>query len=82
MTLAAIEVDLDHDPEQIFSESRSCRAWIRYRTRAVMVPASAIAWNSRAVKIRFLEPVIETEREGWVWTNAVTRVGMRGVIRK
>lgn len=24
-----------------------------------------------AVRIRFLEPTIKTEREGWVWTNAV-----------
>ncbi|KRF03250.1 hypothetical protein ASH00_15810 [Arthrobacter sp. Soil782] len=72
MTLTAVEVDLDRDPERLFPEPRLCRAWIRYPTKAVRVQASAIAWNSRAVKIRFLEPAIKTEREAWVWTNAVT----------
>lgn len=72
MLLTAIEVDLDHDPERIFSEPRRVHVWIRYPTKAVCLKAHAVAWNSRAVKVRFLEPIIKNEREGWVWTNAVT----------
>lgn len=71
MLLTAVEVDLAHDPERTFLEPRRVQVWIRYPTRAVRVMAHAVAWNTRAVKVRFLEPMIKTEREGWVWTNAV-----------
>ncbi|WP_458116954.1 hypothetical protein [Arthrobacter sp. D2-10] len=72
MLLTAIEVDLANDPERVFPEPRRVHVWIRYPTKAVRLKAHAVAWNTRAVKVRFLEPIIKNEREGWVWTNAVT----------
>lgn len=71
MLLTPIEIDLEGHPPTDFPEPRKCKVWIRYPSKAVLVDAQAYAWNNRAVRIRFLEPTIKTEREGWVWTNAV-----------
>jgi hypothetical protein len=45
-------------------------AWIR--PKATRIQEHAIAHTRTAVKIRFLEPLIKIQREGWVWLNAVT----------
>ncbi|WDF35058.1 hypothetical protein PTW37_16265 (plasmid) [Arthrobacter agilis] len=47
-------------------------AWVRYPSKAIRVQAHAIAYTRTAVKIRFLEPLIKIQREGWVWLSAVT----------
>lgn len=72
MMLTPIEIDLEHHPPTDFPTPSRCLVWIRYPTKAVQLKAHALAWNNRAIKIRFLEPTIKTEREGWVWANAVT----------
>ncbi|MHA7292904.1 hypothetical protein [Arthrobacter sp. HLT1-21] len=71
MMLTAAELDLDRNPSHDFPEPRRVYAWIRYPSRAIQVKAHAVAWTRTAVKIRFVEPKVQTQREGWVWTNAV-----------
>ncbi|MDQ0734710.1 hypothetical protein QFZ50_001173 [Arthrobacter agilis] len=55
-----------------FPEPRPVYAWIRYLSKAIRVQAHPTAYTRTAVKIRFLEHMIKTQREGWVWLNAVT----------
>jgi hypothetical protein len=72
--LTAAEVDLEHTPPTDFAEPRRVYAWIRYPSKAIRIQAHAIAYTRTAVKIRFLEPLIQIQREGWVWLNSVTPV--------
>lgn len=72
MLLTPAELDLPNSLPRDFPVPKRVWVWIRYPSQSVRVQAQAISWSTRAVKIRFLEPVIKTEREGWVWTNAVT----------
>ncbi|MBJ2120641.1 hypothetical protein I6N91_06560 [Arthrobacter sp. MSA 4-2] len=64
MLLTAVEVDLPNDPPHEFDKPRRVYVRIRYPTKAVQLKAHAVAWHTKAVKIRFLEPAIQTEREG------------------
>lgn len=70
--LTPAELDLPNSRPTDFPVPRRVWVWIRYPSQAVRVQAHAISYSRSAVKIRFLEPVVQTEREGWVWTNAVT----------
>jgi hypothetical protein len=70
--LTAAELDLENTPPTDFREPRRVYAWIRYPSKAVRIQAHAIAYTRTAVKIRFLEPLIQIQREGWVWLNSVT----------
>ncbi|MEG9249978.1 hypothetical protein V6S67_17955 [Arthrobacter sp. Soc17.1.1.1] len=72
--LTAAELDLEHTPATDFPEPRRVYAWIRYPSKAIRIQAHAIAYTRTAVKIRFLEPLIQIQREGWVWLNSVTPV--------
>ena len=40
--------------------------------------AHTIVYTRTAVKIRFLEPLIKIQREGWVWLGAVTPADTEG----
>ena len=75
--LTAAELDLDTNPPADFPEPRRVYAWIRYPSKAIRVQAHAIAYTRTAVKIRFLEPLIKIQREGWVWLSAVTPIPPR-----
>jgi hypothetical protein len=70
--LTAAELDVENCRPTNFPEPRRVYAWVRYPSKAVRVQAHAIAYTRTAVKIRFLEPLIKIQREGWVWLNAVT----------
>ncbi|MFJ6003912.1 hypothetical protein [Arthrobacter sp. NPDC092385] len=70
--LTAAELDVENCRPTDFSEPRRVYAWVRYPSKAIRVQAHAIAYTRTAVKIRFLEPLIKIQREGWVWLNAVT----------
>lgn len=72
MLLTPAELDLPHGRPTDFPVPRRVWVWIRYPSQAVCVQALALAYSRNAVMIRFIEPVVMTEREGWVWTNAVT----------
>jgi hypothetical protein len=41
-------------------------------SKAIRIQAHVIAYTRTAVKIRFLEPLIKIQREGWVWLSVVT----------
>ena len=70
--LTAAELDVENCLPTDFPEPRRVYAWIRYPSKAIRVQAHAITYTRTAVKIRFLEPLIKIQREGWVWLNAVT----------
>ena len=70
--LTAAELDVEHYQPVDFPEPRRVYAWIRYPSKALRVQAHAIAYTKTAVKIRFFEPLILIQREGWVWLSAVT----------
>jgi hypothetical protein len=70
--LTAAELDVENCRPTDFPEPRRVYAWVRYPSKAIRVQAHAIAYTRTAVKIRFLEPLIKIQREGWVWLNAVT----------
>jgi hypothetical protein len=70
--LTAAELDIENCRPTDFPEPRRVYAWVRYPSKAIPVQAHAIAYTRTAVKIRFLEPLIKIQREGWVWLNAVT----------
>lgn len=70
--LTAAELDLETTPATDFPEPRRVYAWIRYPSKAFRIQAHALSYTRTAVKIRFLEPLIKIQREGWVWLNAVT----------
>lgn len=70
--LTAAELDLENTPATDFPEPRRVYAWIRYPSKAFRIQAHALSYTRTAVKIRFLEPAIHIQREGWVWLNAVT----------
>ncbi|MEG9250124.1 hypothetical protein V6S67_18695 [Arthrobacter sp. Soc17.1.1.1] len=72
--LTAAELDLENTPPTDFPEPRRVYAWIRDPSKAIRIQAHAIAYTRTAVKIRFLEPLIQIQREGWVWLNSVTPV--------
>jgi hypothetical protein len=72
MMLTAAELDVDNNQPTDFPEPRRVYAWIRYPSKAIRIQALAIAYTRTAVKIRFLEPLIKIQREGWVWLSAVT----------
>jgi hypothetical protein len=72
--LTAAELDLENTPPTDFPTPRRVYAWIRYPSKAIRIQAHAIAYTRTAVKIRFLEPLIQIQREGWVWLNSVTPV--------
>ncbi|PPB49852.1 hypothetical protein C4K88_03945 [Arthrobacter pityocampae] len=72
MMLTAAELDVENCRPTDFPEPRRVYAWVRYPSKAFRVQALAIAYTRTAVKIRFLEPVIMIQREGWVWLSAVT----------
>ncbi|MHA7239580.1 hypothetical protein [Arthrobacter sp. TMS1-12-1] len=70
--LTAAELDLENTPATDFPEPSRAYAWIRYPSKAIRVQAHALSYTRTAVKIRFLEPMIDIQREGWVWLSAVT----------
>jgi hypothetical protein len=70
--LTAAELDVENCQPADFPEPRCVYAWIRYPSKAIRIQAHAIAYTRTAVKIRFLEPLIKIQREGWVWLSAVT----------
>ena len=70
--LTAAELDVENCRPTDFPEPRRVYAWVRYPSKAIRVQAYAIAYTRTAVKIRFLEPLIKIQREGWVWLSAVT----------
>ncbi len=70
--LTAAELDLENLRPVDFPEPRRVYAWIRYPSKAIRVQAHALAYTRTAVKIRFFEPLIMIQREGWVWRGAVT----------
>jgi hypothetical protein len=70
--LTAAELDVENCRPTDFPKPRRVYAWVRYPSKAIRVQAHAIAYTRTAVKIRFLEPLIKIQREGWVWLNAVT----------
>ncbi|MHA7284626.1 hypothetical protein [Arthrobacter sp. TMS2-4] len=72
MMLTAAEPDVENTRPTDFPEPRRVYAWVRYPSKAFRVQALAVAYTRTAVKIRFLEPVIMIQREGWVWLSAVT----------
>ncbi|MBG6218624.1 hypothetical protein IWX75_003111 [Arthrobacter sp. CAN_A6] len=70
--LTAAELDVENCRPTDFPVPRRVYAWVRYPSKAIRVQAHAIAYTRTAVKIRFLEPLIKIQREGWVWLSAVT----------
>lgn len=78
MMLTAAELDVENTRPTDFPEPRRVWAWVRYPSHAIRVQALAIAYTRTAVKIRFLEPKILIQREGWVWLNAVTPAHNQG----
>ena len=70
--LTAAELDVGHTRATDFPEPRRVYAWIRYPSNAIRIQAHAIAYTKTAVKIRFPEPLIKIQREGWVWLSSVT----------
>ncbi|MEG9247851.1 hypothetical protein V6S67_07125 [Arthrobacter sp. Soc17.1.1.1] len=72
--LTAAELDLENTQPTDFPEPRRVYAWIRYPSKAIRIQAHAVAYTRTAVKIRFLEPLIQIQREGWVWLNSVLPV--------
>ncbi len=70
--LTAAELDVGNSRPSDFPEPRRVYAWVRYPSKAIRVQAHAIAYTRTAVKIRFLEPLIKIQREGWVWLSSVT----------
>ncbi|WP_049822810.1 hypothetical protein [Arthrobacter sp. H41] len=69
--LTAAELDVENCRPVDFPEPRRVYAWVRYPSKALRVQAHAIAYTKTAVKIRFFEPLIMIQREGWVWLSAV-----------
>ncbi|WP_247828213.1 hypothetical protein [Arthrobacter antioxidans] len=69
-----LDLDLDNTPATDFPEPRRVYAWIRYPSKAFRIQAHAISYTRTAVKIRFLESLIQIHREGWVWLNSVNPV--------
>ena len=52
----------------------SVQTWILWEDRVEeLVPAHAIAWTKRAVRVRFGAP--PHQHEVWVWAGAVERAG-------
>jgi hypothetical protein len=76
--LTAAELDVENCPPTNFPEPRRVYAWVRYPSKAIRIQAHAIAYTRTAVKIRFLEPLIKIQREGWVWLSAVTPASNTG----
>ncbi|WP_162149338.1 hypothetical protein [Arthrobacter sp. Br18] len=72
--LTAAELDIENTRPTDFPEPRRVYAWIRYPSQAIRIQTHAIAYTKTAVKIRFFEPLIMIQREGWVWLGAVTPV--------
>lgn len=70
--LTAAELDVENCRPTDFPEPRRVYVWIRYPSKALRIQAHAIAYTRTAVKIRFLEPLIKIQREGWVWLSSVT----------
>ncbi|WP_247827603.1 hypothetical protein [Arthrobacter antioxidans] len=64
--LTAAELDVENNRPTDFPEPRQVYAWVRYPSKAIRVQAHAISYTRTAVRIRFLEPVIMIQREGWV----------------
>ncbi|VXB03895.1 conserved hypothetical protein [Plantibacter sp. T3] len=58
-------VELPERPEKVL-------AWVRYPESAVQVEGEAVAFNERAVLVRF--PILGGGfQEAWVWRSAVTK---------
>lgn len=58
-------VELPEHPEKVL-------AWVRYPESAVQVEGEAVAFNERAVLVRF--PILGGgHQEAWVWRSAVTK---------
>jgi hypothetical protein len=70
--LTAAELDVENTQPTDFPEPRLVYAWIPYPSKAIRIQAHAITYTRTAVRIRFLEPLIKIQREGWVWLSAVT----------
>ena len=75
--LTAAELDVTNVTPKDFPEPRRVYAWIRYPSKAIRIQAHAVSYTRTAVKIRFQEPLIKIQREGWVWLSAVTPVPPR-----
>lgn len=70
ISLSPAEIGAEHVPDA--SEAVDVDAWVRFPEHAVRVPARAIAWTDRAVRVEF-ELRDGIRRTAWVWASAVSR---------
>jgi hypothetical protein len=72
ISLTEREIDEPHNPITVAETPIRVASFIRFYEATIRVEGEAIAWTSRAVKVRF------TTKEGarhevWVWASAVDR---------
>lgn len=70
ISLTSAEIGVEHVPDA--PEPVDVDAWVRFPEHTVRVPARAIAWTDRAVRVEF-EFRDGIRRTAWVWASAVSR---------
>jgi hypothetical protein len=71
--LTDAELDLDHNPVTEAGEPLPVRAFVRFHEAVIHPTCEAIAWTSRAVKVRVYMST-GAVHDVWVWASAVDRL--------
>ena len=73
ISLTEAELDLEHNRVVEATAPIPVRAFVRFHEAVIRPQAEAVAWTSRAVKIRFTMQN-GARHEVWVWASAVDRL--------
>ena len=79
--MAEQEVDLEHDPAVVPTVPAPAVAYVRFHETVVRPEVEVVAWNERAVRIRFTARDGQVH-EGWVWKDAVRSKPSRTIERR